>query len=55
MQNLTRLNKPQFVGRRWSWVDPVSDVEASIKAVDNNLTTLQEELAKSGRDYEGNC
>lgn len=51
-KDFERLNKPFFIGRRWDWVDPLKDVRATIEALDNNLTTLTDELAKRGEDFD---
>lgn len=37
-------------GRRWSWVDPKKDVEASVMAMDNLLASPQQIAAQTGRD-----
>ena len=34
----------------WEWVDPTKEVEASAVALENNLTTLSDELGARGRD-----
>ena len=34
----------------WEWVDPKKEIEASILAVNANLSTLSRELGKSGQD-----
>lgn len=47
-----RVNKPEFIGRRWDWVDPRADVEAKIMAVKNNLTTLTDVMSEMGVDFE---
>jgi lambda family phage portal protein len=41
-----------WIGGGWGWVDPVKEVEASRKAVDYGLSTLAEEAAAQGRDWE---
>jgi lambda family phage portal protein len=46
------FDRPNFVGRRWDWVDPKNDVDASIYAVDNLLSTLTDELASKGKELE---
>src|SRR5690606_38768023 len=46
-----RLNKPNFIGRRWSWVDPLKDVQASALAIDKLLSTHTDEAAKQGKDF----
>lgn len=37
-------------GRRWQWVDPKKDVEASVMAIDNLLASPQQIAAQTGRD-----
>lgn len=32
-----KFNKPEFRGRRWSWVDPSKDIDAAIKAIEYGL------------------
>lgn len=44
------INKPEFIGRRWDWVDPRADVEAEVMAMENHLSTLTDSLAKRGID-----
>jgi len=41
-----------WIGGGWGWVDPVKEVEASRKAIDFGLSTLAEEVAGQGRDWE---
>lgn len=36
----------------WGWVDPVDEVESSVRGVKNNLSTLADECAAQGRDWE---
>lgn len=47
-----RFNKPEFLGRRWQWVDPYKDVQAAVTAVDNGLSTRTRELKKQGYDFD---
>ena len=44
--------RAQWIGGAWGWVDPVKEVEASKKAIDYSLSTLAEEAAGQGRDWE---
>jgi len=44
--------RAQWIGGGWGWVDPVKEVEASRKAIDYGLSTLAEEAAGQGRDWE---
>jgi capsid protein len=46
-----KFNKPQFIARRWSWVDPKKDIEASILALDNGLSSRSDVLAEEGKDF----
>lgn len=48
---LEKFNKPQFIARRWAWVDPKKDIEASILALDNGLTSRSDVLAEEGKDF----
>lgn len=41
-----------WIGGAWGWVDPVKEVEASKMAMDYGLSTLAEEVAGQGRDWE---
>jgi len=41
-----------WVGGSWGWVDPVKEVQASRLAIDYGLSTLAEESAAQGRDWE---
>jgi lambda family phage portal protein len=41
---------PVFYGRRWSWVDPLRDIEAEALAVEKGFKTNSEVLADRGRD-----
>jgi capsid protein len=38
--------------RRWQWVDPLKDIEAGIRAINNGLASPQQIAAQSGRDVE---
>ncbi len=41
-----------WIGGGWGWVDPVKEVESSKLAIDYGLSTLAEEVAGQGRDWE---
>ena len=41
-----------WVGGAWGWVDPVKEIEASKMAIDYGLSTMAEEAAGQGRDWE---
>ena len=42
----------EFTGRRWQWVDPLKDVEASVKAIENGLASPYSIAAQQGLDAE---
>ena len=44
--------RAKWIGGAWGWVDPVKEVESSKKAIDYGLSTLAEETAGQGRDWE---
>jgi capsid protein len=46
-----KFNAPEFQGRRWPWVDPLKDVQASVLAINNLLTTRTKVLAEQGGDF----
>jgi lambda family phage portal protein len=48
----TEICRAQWIGGGWGWVDPTKEVEASRMAVDSGFSTLAEECAAQGRDYE---
>lgn len=45
-----KFNQPEFIGRRWQWVDPRADAAANIQLMDKGLKTPQEILAEQGKD-----
>ena len=48
----TEYTKASWIGGGWGWVDPVKEVEASRKAIDYGLSTLADEVAGQGKDWE---
>ncbi|MBW1992224.1 MAG: phage portal protein [Deltaproteobacteria bacterium] len=51
-ENRAEYCRAQWIGGSWGWVDPVKEVEASKRAIDYGLSTLAEEAAGQGRDWE---
>ena len=49
-EKLWKFNAPEFRGRRWPWVDPKKDIEASIMAVENRHRSLRDVIAENGGD-----
>jgi lambda family phage portal protein len=45
-------NHVVFQGRRWAWVDPLKDMNASIIGINNNITTVSAVIREQGRDPE---
>lgn len=41
-----------WMPRRWGWVDPLKDVQATALAIQNNLTTATDAAARAGVDIE---
>jgi lambda family phage portal protein len=41
-----------WIAPGWGWVDPVKEVESSRSAIDAKLSTLADECAAQGRDWE---
>ncbi len=51
-ENKAEICRAAWIGGAWGWVDPVKEVDASRKAIDYGLSTLAEENAAQGRDWE---
>ncbi len=51
-ENKTELCRAVWIGGAWGWVDPVKEVEASMKAIEYNLSTHAKEAAAQGEDWE---
>lgn len=50
-----KINRPTFIGRRWSWVDPLKDAMSNKINLDNGWTTNQKICSETGgTDYEEN-
>lgn len=47
---IDKFSAHTWQGRRWSWVDPLKDVEASVRAISNHLASPQQIAAQTGRD-----
>jgi lambda family phage portal protein len=46
-----KFNNARWQPRGWQWVDPQKDVNSSIMAINNNLTTISDVLAEQGKDF----
>lgn len=49
---LDKFKAHNFLGRRWPWVDPLKDIQASVEAINNGLTDPHEVAAQLGTDIE---
>ena len=51
-QDIDRYLEPQFVGRRWQWIDPIKDTKANIMAIDAGIKSRGEVIAEQGRSVD---
>lgn len=49
---LDKFSAHTWQGRRWPWVDPLKDIEASVTAINAGLDSPQRMAAEQGRDIE---
>jgi lambda family phage portal protein len=49
-----RLSRYKFIGRRWPWVDPTKDAQASILQIAQGATSPQAVAANLGTDFDDN-
>lgn len=49
---LEKFNAPDWKPRRWAWVDPLKDINAQIKAVENHFKSKRQVISESGGDIE---
>lgn len=52
IDKLDKFSKHKFKGRRWLWVDPLKDINASIQAVEYGFKTRSDIIAEYGGDLE---
>ena len=45
-----KFNVPEFQGKRWAWVDPKKDMEASILGIRSGQTSLRKVISENGGD-----
>jgi len=51
-QNYYGYTRTRWIAGPWGWVDPTKEIDASLKAVDGNISTMSDEIAAQGQDYE---
>ena len=49
---LRKFQDHEFMGRRWQWVDPLKDINASVIAIKNRIASPQTIMAQQGLDAE---
>jgi lambda family phage portal protein len=52
---MSKFNSPgvaHWMPRRWAWVDPLKDQQASVLAVENQFKSKRQVVAEMGSDYE---
>ncbi len=49
---VARFSEHRWQGRRWTWVDPLKDIQATIMAINAGLTSPQRVAAEMGLDVE---
>jgi capsid protein len=47
-----KFNAAEWRARRWTWVDPLKDTNASILAIENGLKSRRRVIAEQGGDIE---
>lgn len=47
-----KFNSPEWKPRRWGWVDPLSDLQAQVLAVEKGFKSRRELIAENGGDIE---
>ncbi len=52
LAKLAKFSAHTFQGRRWQWVDPLKDIEASRLAIQTGITSPQVVAAQNGMDVE---
>jgi lambda family phage portal protein len=50
LSKFDKFNKPLFKSRRWAWVDPQKEIEASIQAVQNGFGSRRQIIGELGGD-----
>ena len=49
---LDKWNQPEFKPRRWDWVDPLADLQASVLAVEKGFKSRRAIISEGGGDIE---
>lgn len=46
-----KFNAAEFQGRRWPWVDPLKDLQASVLAINSKLSNYSQIYGEKGNDF----
>lgn len=52
IRKFDKFNSPSWMPRRWSWVDPLKEVQASLESVYGGLKSRRQIIAEQGGDIE---
>ncbi len=52
MAKFEKFDRAEFIGRRWQWVDPKSDIEAKLLELNAGFISATQVAAEMGRDLE---
>jgi len=52
IEKYEKFNEMQFIGRRWTWVDPEKEINANVKAVASFQSTLEKIVGEQGYEFE---
>jgi len=52
VRNFDKLNSPEFKPRRWPWVDPLKDMQASVLSVEKGFDSRRRIISETGKDIE---
>lgn len=50
--NRAHYTRAMWIAPGWEWVDPEKEINAKVLAINNNLSTLSDEYADQGKDWE---
>jgi lambda family phage portal protein len=52
VSNRTLWTRATWIPQGWEWIDPLKDAQASATAINAGLTSLADETAKQGKDWQ---
>lgn len=51
-ENYYGYTRSRWIAGPWGWVDPTNEIDASLTAIDGNISTMSDEIAAQGQDVE---